>query len=62
MFKNTLSLMSIAPRAIQELLEELEDSKQSRQRAWDALQKIRAMHEHNYGGSCHFERTATEKS
>jgi hypothetical protein len=34
--------MSITPRAIQELLEELEASKQSRLRAWEALQMIRA--------------------
>src|SRR3981081_3791079 len=34
--------MSITPRAIQDLLDELEESKQSRLRAWDALQKIRA--------------------
>jgi hypothetical protein len=34
--------MSITPRAIQEILEELETSKQSRLRAWEALQKIRA--------------------
>src|ERR1700716_3414291 len=34
--------MSITPRAIQELLEDLEASKQSRLRAWEVLQKIRA--------------------
>jgi hypothetical protein len=34
--------MSITPRAIQELLDELEASKQSRLRAWEGFQKIRA--------------------
>ncbi len=34
--------MSITPRAIQELLDELESSKQARVRAWAALQRIRA--------------------
>jgi hypothetical protein len=35
--------MSITPKAIQDLLEELEASKQSRLRAWNALQRIRAL-------------------
>jgi hypothetical protein len=34
--------MSITPRAIQELLDELEASKQSRLRGWEVLQRIRA--------------------
>jgi hypothetical protein len=33
--------MSITPKAIQDLLDELEASKQSRLRAWDVLQKLR---------------------
>jgi hypothetical protein len=33
--------MSITPRAIQDLLDELEFSKQSRLRGWNALQRIR---------------------
>jgi hypothetical protein len=33
--------MSITPKAIQDLLEELEASKQSRLRAWNALQRLR---------------------
>ena len=37
---NTLS-MSIIPKAIQDLLDELEASKQSRLRAWSVLQKLR---------------------
>src|SRR5580704_6450172 len=39
---NTIS-MSITPKAIQDLLDELEASKQSRLRAWNALQRIRAL-------------------
>ena len=35
--------MSITPKAIQDLLDELEASKQSRLRAWNALQRIRAL-------------------
>jgi hypothetical protein len=38
---NTIEI-SITPRAIQDLFEELEDSRHSRLRAWEALQKIRA--------------------
>jgi hypothetical protein len=37
----TLSLMSITPRAIQDLFDELEASKQSRLRAWNVLQRLR---------------------
>jgi hypothetical protein len=33
--------MSITPKAIQDLLDELEASKQSRLRAWNALQRLR---------------------
>jgi hypothetical protein len=33
--------LSITPKAIQDLLEELEASKQSRLRAWNALQRLR---------------------
>jgi hypothetical protein len=33
--------MSITPRAIQDLLDELEASKQSRLRAWNVLQRLR---------------------
>jgi hypothetical protein len=33
--------MPITPRAIQDLLDELEASKQSRLRAWNVLQKLR---------------------
>ena len=35
--------MSITPKTIQDLLDELEASKQSRLRAWAALQRIRAI-------------------
>jgi hypothetical protein len=35
--------MSITPKAIQDLLDELEASKQSRLRAWSVLQRIRAI-------------------
>jgi hypothetical protein len=38
-----ISVLSITPRAIQDLLDELESSKQSRLRAWTALQRIRAI-------------------
>jgi hypothetical protein len=34
--------MAITPRAIQDLLEQLETSRQARKRAWDALQRLRA--------------------
>jgi hypothetical protein len=34
--------MSITPKAIQDLLDELESSKQSRIRAWEILQTLRA--------------------
>ena len=34
-------LMSITPKAIQDLLDELEASKQSRLRAWSVLQRLR---------------------
>jgi hypothetical protein len=37
---NTIS-MSITPKAIQDLLDELEASKQSRLRAWRVLQRLR---------------------
>jgi hypothetical protein len=37
---NTLA-MSITPKAIQDLLDELESSKQSRLRAWNVLQRLR---------------------
>ena len=37
---NTI-LMSITPKAIQDLLDELEASKQSRLRAWSVLQRLR---------------------
>ena len=33
--------MSVTPKAIQDLLDELEASKQSRLRAWNVLQKLR---------------------
>jgi hypothetical protein len=33
--------MSITPKAIQDLLDELEESKQSRLRAWNVLQRLR---------------------
>jgi uncharacterized protein YukE len=35
--------MSITPKAIQDLLEELEASRQARRRAWDVLQDLRAV-------------------
>jgi hypothetical protein len=35
--------MSITPKAIQHLLDELEASKQSRLRAWNALQRLRSV-------------------
>ncbi len=35
--------MSITPKAIQDLLEELEASKQSRLRAWNVLQRLRLL-------------------
>jgi hypothetical protein len=35
--------MSITPKAIQDLLDELESSKQSRLRAWTVLQRIRVL-------------------
>ena len=35
--------MSITPKAIQDLLDELEASKQSRLRAWKALQRLRSV-------------------
>ena len=35
--------MSITPKAIQDLLDELEASKQSRLRAWNALQRLRSI-------------------
>jgi hypothetical protein len=35
--------MSITPKAIQDLLDELEASKQSRLRAWNALQRLRSV-------------------
>jgi hypothetical protein len=35
--------MAITPKAIQDLLEELEASKQSRLRAWTALQRLRSV-------------------
>jgi hypothetical protein len=40
---NIISLMSTTPKAIQDLLDELEASKQSRLRAWNVLQRIRAV-------------------
>jgi hypothetical protein len=33
--------MAITPKAIQDLLDELESSKQSRLRAWNVLQRLR---------------------
>src|ERR1700736_5567648 len=35
--------MSITPKAIQDLLDELEASRQARRRAWDVLQELRAV-------------------
>jgi hypothetical protein len=35
--------MSITPKAIQDLVDELEASKQSRLRAWNALQRLRSV-------------------
>jgi hypothetical protein len=35
--------MSITPAAIQQLLDELEASKRSRQRAWEVLQELRGV-------------------
>jgi hypothetical protein len=35
--------MPITPKAIQDLLDELEASKQSRLRAWNALQRLRSV-------------------
>jgi hypothetical protein len=35
--------MSITPKAIQDLLDELEASKQSRLRAWNVLQRLRSV-------------------
>jgi hypothetical protein len=35
--------MSVTPKAIQDLLDELEASKKSRLRAWAVLQRIRAI-------------------
>jgi hypothetical protein len=43
MFGRTLSPMSITPKASQDLLDELESSKQSRLRAWSVLQRIRVL-------------------
>jgi uncharacterized protein YukE len=37
-----LDKMSITPKAIQDLLDELEASRQARRRAWDVLQDLRA--------------------
>jgi hypothetical protein len=34
--------MKVTPQAIQELFDELEASRQSRRRAWDSLQRLRA--------------------
>jgi hypothetical protein len=39
---NTIS-MAITPTAIQDLLDELEASKQSRSRAWNVLQRFRTV-------------------
>jgi hypothetical protein len=36
-------MMSITPQAIQDLLDELEASKQARLRAWAVLQRLRAL-------------------
>jgi len=35
--------MSITPKAIQDLLDELEASRQARRQAWDVLQDLRAV-------------------
>jgi len=35
--------MSITPKAIQDLLDELEASRQARRRAWDVLQDLRVV-------------------
>jgi hypothetical protein len=35
--------MAISPKAIQDLLDELEASKQSRLRAWNVLQRLRSI-------------------
>jgi hypothetical protein len=35
--------MAITPRAIQDLLDQLEASRQSRRRAWEVLQRLRAI-------------------
>jgi hypothetical protein len=40
---NTSRKMSITPAAIQQLLDELEASKRSRQRAWEVLQELRGV-------------------
>jgi uncharacterized protein YukE len=40
---NTTRKMSITPAAIQQLLDELEASKRSRQRAWEVLQELRGV-------------------
>ena len=40
---NTLPYMSITPKAIQDLLDELEASRQARRQAWDVLQDLRAV-------------------
>jgi hypothetical protein len=42
-FKCTHWRMSITPKAIQDLLDELEASKQSRLRAWNVLQRLRSL-------------------
>ena len=40
-FRRTLLEMGITPKAIQDLLDELEASRASRKRAWELLQEIR---------------------
>jgi uncharacterized protein YukE len=40
---NTNRQMSITPKAIQDLLDELEASRQARRRAWDVLQDLRVV-------------------
>src|SRR5215472_4654983 len=41
MFIRTLYAMSITPKAIQDLLDELEASRASRKRAWEVFQELR---------------------
>jgi hypothetical protein len=41
--------MSLTPKALQDLLDELEASRRSRRRAWENLEEIRWVHKHTGG-------------